>query len=124
MKKLFLIISAALITGLFVQAADVKAAKTDVKGTVQNYASTQAKVGDTVICPVMKEGFKVTDKSLSVSVKGKKYFICCAKCEGELKKNPDKYLTPAKDDKKSAVKKDEHPKGEHPKNEHPSEHPK
>lgn len=117
MKRLFLLISAALITGAYVQAADAKAAKADAKpaGTVQNYDSKEAKVGDTVICPVMKESFKVTDRTKAVTVKGKKYYICCAQCEAELKKNPDKYLAAAKADAKktgaqSAPAKNEHPK--------------
>ncbi len=72
-----------------------KMAKTNVKvteGKVQKYNSPEAKKGDTVVCPVMKTVFKVTDKSLFVTVKGKKYYVCCEMCPEELKKNPDKYL--------------------------------
>lgn len=63
-----------------------------VAGKEQKYNSPQSKKGDTVICPVMKNSFKVTDKSLFVTIKGKKYYVCCSMCPAELKKNPDKYL--------------------------------
>lgn len=60
---------------------------------VQHYGSKQLKVGDKTVCPVMKDSkFTITKKSLSVEIKGKKYYVCCGGCIDALKKNPDKYL--------------------------------
>ena len=43
-----------------------------------------------VKCPVMGE--KVTDKSKTVTVKGRQYRICCPGCGPKLTADPDKYL--------------------------------
>ena len=59
---------------------------------IQSYTSPEAKVGDTVKCPVMGTKFKVNKNSLNVTVKGKKYYLCCQMCTDPLKKDPDKYL--------------------------------
>lgn len=122
----------AFILSVFIYAAPAAASTTNA--TVQNYDSKEAKSGDTVLCPVKKEAFKVTDKSKSAKIKGKKYFVCCAGCDAELKKNADKYLTPEVVIKQDATNacapatsgdgkkagKTEHPKSEHPKSEHPN----
>jgi YHS domain-containing protein len=44
------------------------------------------------ICPFM--GSKVTEKSPTVVVKGRTYYICCKGCDAKLEKDPDKYLNP------------------------------
>lgn len=41
-------------------------------------------------CPVL--GGKVTEKSKTVVVRGREYRLCCAGCDTQLLKNPDKYL--------------------------------
>jgi hypothetical protein len=41
-------------------------------------------------CPVMGE--KVTEKSKTVTVKGREYRICCPGCGPKLTADPDKYL--------------------------------
>ncbi len=41
-------------------------------------------------CPVL--GGKVTEKSKTVVVRGREYRLCCAGCDANLTKNPDKYL--------------------------------
>jgi hypothetical protein len=41
-------------------------------------------------CPVL--GGKVTEKSKTVAVRGREYRICCAGCDTQLLKNPDKFL--------------------------------
>lgn len=38
-------------------------------------------------CPM-----KVSDKSPSVTVRGRLYRVCCKDCGKDLEKNPDKYL--------------------------------
>ncbi len=53
--------------------------KTD-DGKVQTLEAKEAKIGEKVVCPVMKEEFKVTKKSFYVSYKGKKYYFCCKSC--------------------------------------------
>ena len=42
------------------------------------------------VCPVL--GGKVTEKSKTVAVRGREYRICCAGCDTQLLKNPDKFL--------------------------------
>jgi YHS domain-containing protein len=61
-------------------------------GKEQKLNAPEAKKGDMVICPVMKDTFKVTGKSLFYTYKGKKYYVCCPACIPELKKDPEKYL--------------------------------
>lgn len=41
-------------------------------------------------CPVLKN--PVGDRNQTATVRGKRYYTCCAECEEELKRNPDKYL--------------------------------
>lgn len=42
------------------------------------------------VCPVT--GNKVTDKSLTVEVKGRLYRFCCGGCDAKLKAHPEQYL--------------------------------
>jgi YHS domain-containing protein len=71
---------------------DMKDMKTVAKYKQQTLSSSEAKVGDNVVCPVMKTKFTVDKKSLSVTYKNKKYYVCCPDCIDELKNSPDKYL--------------------------------
>jgi hypothetical protein len=41
-------------------------------------------------CPVL--GGKVTASSKTVAVRGREYRLCCAGCDVQLLKDPDKYL--------------------------------
>jgi len=41
-------------------------------------------------CPVL--GGKVTESSKTVIVRGREYRLCCAGCDTNLLKDPDKYL--------------------------------
>ncbi|WP_306591551.1 TRASH domain-containing protein [Geothrix sp. 21YS21S-4] len=41
-------------------------------------------------CPVL--GGKVTETSKTVVVRGREYRLCCAGCDTQLLKDPDKYL--------------------------------
>lgn len=41
-------------------------------------------------CPVLGE--KVTEKNLTVTIKGHNYRICCAPCEDRLRSEPKRYL--------------------------------
>jgi len=41
-------------------------------------------------CPVL--GGKVSEKSKTVAVRGREYRLCCAGCDTNLLKDPDKYL--------------------------------
>ena len=78
--------------GMTNKADKSKSSAKKAAGKVQKYNTPEAKKGETVICPVQGTVFKVTDKSLFVTVKGKKYYVCCNMCPDELKNNPDKYL--------------------------------
>lgn len=81
------IISLSLFTANIVQAEDQKPME-------QTYTAPPAKIGDHVICPVMKTPITVSDKTLAVEIKDKKYYVCCGGCVKLLKSDPDKYLTP------------------------------
>ena len=71
---------------------DHKHQKPTAAAKAQKLNSPEARKGETVVCPVMGSAFKVTDKSLFYTYKGKKYYVCCAMCIDELKKEPEKYL--------------------------------
>ena len=43
-------------------------------------------------CPVTDEALGSMGAPVKVSLKGQTVFLCCAGCEEELKKDPDKYL--------------------------------
>jgi len=58
--------------------------------TLAMTASPQAKPATNTKCPVL--GGKVTEKSKTVAVRGQEYRLCCAGCDAQLLKNPDKYL--------------------------------
>ena len=62
------------------------------QAAAQTLASPEAKVGDWVVCPVMRTKFQVKENSLFVEVKGKKIYVCCAGCIAPIKANPEKYL--------------------------------
>ncbi len=67
----------------------------------QTYKSKEVKVGETTICPVMKNEFKVEKDSEYALVDRKKYYVCCPDCIDKIKNNPEKYL---KDNKEDASK--------------------
>lgn len=71
---------------------DHKHQKPTAAAKAQKLNSPEARKGETVDCPVMGSAFKVTDRSLFYVYKGKKYYVCCAMCIDELKKDPEKYL--------------------------------
>ena len=52
----------------------------------------QPKPAENTVCPVM--GNKVSEKSSTVVVKGRAYYICCNPCASKLEKDPEKYLNP------------------------------
>lgn len=54
-------------------------------------------IGMEAVCPSTGEKFKVTEKTPSVSYKGKSYFFCCPGCDKSFIKNPEKFLTKKKE---------------------------
>jgi peptide-methionine (R)-S-oxide reductase len=58
----------------------------------QTFGSAEAREGETVVCPVMGNAFKVEKNSSFVEIDGKKYYVCCQACVDKLKADPDKYL--------------------------------
>jgi len=44
------------------------------------------------VCPVSGGPLGSMGKPVKITVKGKTVFLCCAGCEPEIKKDPDKYL--------------------------------
>ncbi|HLP30075.1 MAG TPA: hypothetical protein VK150_01860 [Geothrix sp.] len=53
-------------------------------------AAPGGKPATNTTCPVL--GGKVTEKSKTVTVRGREYRICCGGCDTKLLKNPDTYL--------------------------------
>ena len=45
------------------------------------------------ICPVSDSVLGTMGKPYKVTVRGKDIFLCCSGCEGEIRKNPEKYLS-------------------------------
>jgi YHS domain-containing protein len=43
-------------------------------------------------CPVSGALLGTMDMPYKMTVKGKDVFLCCKGCEGEIEKDPDKYL--------------------------------
>ena len=121
MKKagMSLLVYSLALVALLTACEDKGAVKDQRKPAVlvQSYTAKEAKIGDPVACPVYSTVFKVTDKSLSVRVKDKTYYVCCEDCVQPLTDTPDKYLG----EKKSAVekpavktpKKHDHTHGDH-----------
>ena len=48
------------------------------------------------VCPVSGDVLGAQGKPYKVTVKGQTVFLCCADCEKQLMKNPDKYLAKIK----------------------------
>jgi hypothetical protein len=53
-------------------------------------AAPTAKPGTNTKCPVL--GNPTDAKSVTVTVKGQDYRVCCGMCPSQLMTNPDKYL--------------------------------
>jgi YHS domain-containing protein len=51
-------------------------------------------VGTKATCPVSKEEFTVTDKTVRSEYKGKHYVFCCPSCKEPFDKEPEKYAGP------------------------------
>ena len=47
--------------------------------------------GTKMKCPVTGEDFTVNSATVQVVYKGKRYAFCCADCQPDFMKNPDKY---------------------------------
>lgn len=58
--------------------------------------STDLKIANKVICPVMGTKFVPTSKSPKVEYKGKTYYFCCKGCVEKFKKDPEKYISGSK----------------------------
>ena len=76
-------------------AEDAKPAK---KAEAPVYRTvTKEEIGKEAVCPSTGEKFKVTEKTPSVSYKGKSYFFCCPGCDKSFIKNPEKFLAKKKE---------------------------
>ncbi|MCX7641941.1 MAG: YHS domain-containing protein [Elusimicrobiales bacterium] len=54
---------------------------------------TDLKIGNKMICPVMKTEFIPNSKSPKVQYKNKIYYFCCEECLIEFNKNPEKFVS-------------------------------
>lgn len=61
----------------------------------QSYGAAQAETGEKVVCPVSGDRITVSDKTHSVLIKEKRYYLCCHSCAEALGKEPDRYLKDA-----------------------------
>jgi YHS domain-containing protein len=86
------IISAALFVPLAACGAEHRPQSTTATVAALK-APGEASIGDKTVCLVSKEEFTVSASSPRVEYKGKSYFFCCAGCDTEFKKNPEKYLS-------------------------------
>jgi hypothetical protein len=48
------------------------------------------------LCPVTGEALGSMGKPVKITVKGQTVFLCCAGCEGKIRKDPDTYLAKMK----------------------------
>jgi YHS domain-containing protein len=53
-------------------------------------AKEVATTGEQTVCPIMVG--KPIDKAIFTEYKGKKVYFCCAACDSEFKKDPEKYV--------------------------------
>jgi len=48
-----------------------------------------AQVGDTTLCPVMKEKFTITEETPTFTHKGETIYVCCKGCVETLEDDPE-----------------------------------
>ncbi len=72
----------------------------EVKPAVLPHTITDAEVGLSAVCPVMKTPVTVNKNTLSAEYKGQVYYFCCGDCPGQFKDNPEKFITTTETEKK------------------------
>ncbi len=74
-----------------------KAAKTaqGKDAAVKERRPGKSELGKEAVCPVTGEKFKVTEKTPSVSYKGRVYYFCCGDCVRSFSADPGKYAVKA-----------------------------
>lgn len=82
MKKLMILLAGACVAVVTVYAEPAKDASADTKKAEQT-------VKKQTLCPVM--GNEI-NKKLYVDFQGKRIYVCCKGCIGEVKKDPAKYI--------------------------------
>jgi len=87
MKKMFLISLFLIFSGIIFASECCSSKEKDIKKEC-NFC----KIGNYIICPVMKEKFQVNEKSEKIEYKGKIYIFCCPKCKDKFEKEPEKYI--------------------------------
>ncbi len=73
-------------------AAVRPAKKADPEGLKGLSPADRALAEKQAVCPVTDEPLGSMDTPVKVTVKGRTVFLCCAGCEEQIKKDPDKYL--------------------------------
>lgn len=63
-----------------------------LKGYVLVRAAGKSEIGKEAVCPVSGEKFKVTKGTLAADYEGKAYYFCCAGCDKDFSKEPEKYV--------------------------------
>ena len=66
------------------------------EGLAELSADDRAAAEKQRVCPVSGDVLGAEGKPYKVTVKGQTVFLCCAACEKQLVKNPDKYLAKMK----------------------------
>ncbi len=66
--------------------------KADPEGLAELSAADRALAEKQAVCPVTGEPLGSMGTPIKLTVAGQTVFICCAGCEEELRKEPEKYL--------------------------------
>jgi YHS domain-containing protein len=69
-----------------------EARKADPEGLAQLSPADRALAEKQAICPVTGEPLGSMGTPIKLTVAGRTVFICCAGCEEELRKEPEKYF--------------------------------
>lgn len=72
--------------------AEAKQAPAAVKEAPAVRKIAAEEVGKEAVCPVTGEKFRIAEDTISMSYKGRAYYLCCAGCDKSFAKNPEKYL--------------------------------
>lgn len=78
------------------KAAAVSFSDEEIAAIKQLPASEQTLAMKQIVCPVSDGNLGAMGKPLKVTAKGKTFYLCCDKCEAEVKSDPDAVLAKLK----------------------------
>jgi YHS domain-containing protein len=95
--KRILIPALAMVAGLAIVAArtaSTKDAKMNAEVKAPMAFDKAPEVGVKATCPVSRQEFTITEKTVMSEHAGKHYAFCCPSCKPKFDKDPEKYLKP------------------------------